>query len=42
LSYPLEPRKMAATPIALHDGARKYYQQAGHLQKEAIITNGQP
>ena len=31
LSYPLDPRKMAMTPLPLHDGAREYYSRAGHL-----------
>jgi TRAP-type uncharacterized transport system substrate-binding protein len=31
LSYPLDPAKMAQTPIPLHPGARRYYVQAGHL-----------
>ncbi|KUL82316.1 hypothetical protein ZTR_09716 [Talaromyces verruculosus] len=31
LSYPLDPFKMAQTPIPLHDGARRYYQDAGYL-----------
>lgn len=31
LSYPLNPRKMAKTPIELHPGAREYYLGAGLL-----------
>lgn len=31
LSYPLNPRKMAQTPIPLHPGAQRYYTDAGHL-----------
>ena len=29
VSYPLEPQKMAQTPIPLHRGARRYYEEAG-------------
>jgi uncharacterized protein len=32
LSYPLDPRKMAQTPIPLHPGAYQYYHEAGHLE----------
>ena len=31
LSYPLEPRKMAKTPLPLHSGAEKFYKQHGYL-----------
>lgn len=31
LSYPLEPKKMAQTPIPLHPGAHLYYSKAGHI-----------
>lgn len=31
LSYPLVPASMARTSIALHPGARRYYEEAGHL-----------
>lgn len=31
LSYPLEPSKMARTPIPLHPGAERYYVEAGLL-----------
>ncbi|KAL2843698.1 hypothetical protein BJY01DRAFT_248473 [Aspergillus pseudoustus] len=31
LTYPLDPVKMAQTPIPLHAGAKRYYQDAGHL-----------
>lgn len=31
LTYPLDPAKMAQTPIPLHEGAKRYYQEAGHL-----------
>lgn len=31
LTYPLNPKKMAQPPIPLHDGARRYYTQAGYL-----------
>jgi uncharacterized protein len=31
LSYPLVPSAMAQTSIALHPGARRYYEAAGHL-----------
>ncbi|AHD11878.1 TAXI family TRAP transporter solute-binding subunit [Phaeobacter gallaeciensis] len=29
LSYPLEPKRMAASPIPLHPGAARYYKEAG-------------
>jgi len=29
VTYPLEPEKMAQTPIPLHPGARRYYDEAG-------------
>lgn len=32
LSYPLVPARMARTSIPLHDAARRYYREAGHLQ----------
>ena len=31
VSYPLDPKKMAATPIPLHDGAARYYREHGHV-----------
>lgn len=31
VSYPLEPEKMARTPIPLHPGAERYYREAGLL-----------
>jgi uncharacterized protein len=31
LSYPLVPGKMAIAPLALHVGARRYFESAGHL-----------
>ncbi|MNR01334.1 hypothetical protein D3C85_1171350 [compost metagenome] len=31
LSYPLVPARMADTSIPLHDAARRYYREAGHL-----------
>lgn len=31
LSYPLDPKKMADTPLPLHPGAERYYKGAGHL-----------
>jgi TRAP-type uncharacterized transport system substrate-binding protein len=31
LSCPLVPAQMARTSIALHAGARRYYEEAGHL-----------
>ena len=31
LSYPLDPRKMAQSPVPLHQAAQKYYAQAGHI-----------
>ncbi|KAF7181815.1 hypothetical protein CNMCM7691_001112 [Aspergillus felis] len=31
LTYPLCPVKMARSPIPLHEGAKRYYQEAGHL-----------
>lgn len=31
LSYPLSPKKMAATPIPLHPGARRHYEDYGYL-----------
>ena len=32
LSYPLDPHKMANTPLPLHPGAKRYYKAAGILQ----------
>lgn len=32
LTYPLDPVKMAQTPIPLHDGAKRYFHEAGYLQ----------
>ena len=32
LSYPLDPRKMADTPLPLHPAAKRYYKAAGILQ----------
>lgn len=31
LSWPLDPRKMAITPLELHPGAKSYYSKAGHI-----------
>lgn len=31
VSYPLVPSQMAITPIPLHDGAKRYYLDAGHI-----------
>ena len=31
LTYPLEPKKMAQTPIPLHTGAHDYYSKAGYV-----------
>lgn len=31
LTYPLDPRKMAQSPVPLHPGAAKYYKEAGYL-----------
>ena len=31
VSYPLDPAKMARTPIPLHPGAARYYGEHGHL-----------
>ena len=31
VSYPLDPAKMARTPIPLHPGAERYYSEHGHL-----------
>ncbi|KAF1922896.1 uncharacterized protein M421DRAFT_76853 [Didymella exigua CBS 183.55] len=31
LTYPLDPAKMAASPIPLHPGAKRFYQSAGYL-----------
>jgi TRAP-type uncharacterized transport system substrate-binding protein len=31
VSYPLDPAKMARTPIPLHTGAARYYGEHGHL-----------
>jgi TRAP-type uncharacterized transport system substrate-binding protein len=33
LSYPLEPAKMAKTSLPLHDGAKRYFQEAGLLEE---------
>lgn len=33
LSYPLDPKAMAKTVLPLHPGARRYYEEAGHLTK---------
>ena len=32
LSYPLDPVKMADTPLPLHPGAERYYREAGILK----------
>jgi TRAP-type uncharacterized transport system substrate-binding protein len=32
LTYPISPAAMARTSIPLHAGARRYYEEAGHLQ----------
>lgn len=31
VSYPLVPKKMAKTPLPLHPGAKRYYEEAGHI-----------
>ncbi len=31
ITYPLEPKKMAQTPLPLHPGAERYYREAGLL-----------
>jgi TRAP-type uncharacterized transport system substrate-binding protein len=31
VSYPLMPDKMAKTPLPLHPGAKRYYEEAGHI-----------
>lgn len=31
LSYPLDPKKMAQSPVPLHSAARRYYSEAGHI-----------
>lgn len=31
LTYPLDPGMMARTPIPLHGGAKRYYQETGHV-----------
>ena len=31
VSYPFDPKKMAAAPIPLHAGAERYYREAGYL-----------
>ncbi|WP_324698840.1 TAXI family TRAP transporter solute-binding subunit [Novosphingobium sp. RL4] len=31
LSYPLDPFKMADTPVPLHPGAERYYREAGYI-----------
>ena len=37
VSYPLEPQKMAQTPIPLHRGARRYYEEAGiSIEAESV------
>ena len=35
LTYPLEPSKMANTPLPLHPGAQRYYEGAGHVKLES-------
>jgi TRAP-type uncharacterized transport system substrate-binding protein len=32
LNYPFEPSRMANTPLPLHPGAQRYYEQAGHVK----------
>lgn len=41
LSYPLVPSKTANTPLPLHPGARKYYQEAVHLKMEPLTSEQQ-
>ena len=31
VSYPIDPKAVCRTPIALHAGAERYYREAGHL-----------
>jgi uncharacterized protein len=31
VTYPLDPAKMARTPIPLHPGAERYYREYGYL-----------
>ncbi len=31
VNWPLDPRKMAVTPLPLHPGAERYYREAGHI-----------
>ncbi|KAI9372220.1 hypothetical protein BJX61DRAFT_553076 [Aspergillus egyptiacus] len=31
LTYPLDPWKMARTPVPLHEGAKRYYRDSGYL-----------
>lgn len=38
LTYPLEPSKMAQTPVPLHDGAHEYYSKADlHATRKALV-----
>ena len=40
LSYPLEPSKMAQTPVPLHDGAQEYYSKADlHATRKALVSS---
>ena len=39
LSYPLEPKKMAQTPVPLHDGAHEYYSKADTQPRSRILVN---
>jgi hypothetical protein len=32
VSYPIDPKAVCVTPIALHPGAERYYRDAGHLR----------
>lgn len=37
VTYPLDPKKMAQTAIAMHPGAQRYYQEAGILMPSALL-----
>jgi TRAP-type uncharacterized transport system substrate-binding protein len=39
LSYPLEPEKMAQTPVPLHDGAQAYYTKADFSKKRQPLVS---
>lgn len=40
LSYPLEPQRMAITPLQLHRGAERYYRDAGLLNDGLVVSKG--